>query len=140
MAEDKTKMDVWRKPTGTLGWSIAATIMGCLPLGILAIIKATESRRLWKEGKYDEADAKAPKADIFSLAAFVFPFVLFTLYSIIFGNEIVISILVAFLLAISGAVGMYLGKQRTCGYAGGFFFGSTLSILGWIIIGALPCK
>lgn len=140
MAEENANLDVWRKPKGVLGWSIAATVLGCLPLGIVAIIKATESKRLWKEGKYDEADTKAETADYFSLAAFVFPFVVFTIYSLITGTETSISLLVALLLALSGVVSMYLGKQRTCGYAGGFFFGGTFSILGWIIIGALPCK
>lgn len=140
MAKENGTLDVWRKPKGVLGWSIAATIFGCLPLGIVAIIMATESKRLWRDGKYDEADAKAQKADVFSLVAFVFPFVLFTIYSLITGNDKVLSLLVVLLLVIFGAVGMYLGKQRTCGYAGGFFFGGTLAILGWIIIGALPCK
>lgn len=70
---------------------------------------------------------------IFSLIVFVFPFVLYTLYYFFFCIRIKAWLVVLLTyIVISHVIGMYLRKYRTCGYAGGFFFGNLLGILGFI--------
>ncbi len=44
-----------QKPDNNLVWAILSTVMCCLPLGIVAIIKASSVDELWNAGKYDEA-------------------------------------------------------------------------------------
>jgi len=44
-----------QKPDNNLVWAILVTVLCCLPLGVVAIIKASTVDSLWSEGKYDEA-------------------------------------------------------------------------------------
>ena len=54
-------------PENNLIWAILCTVMCCMPLGVLAIIKATSVESLWREGRYDEAEKAANDAKKFSL-------------------------------------------------------------------------
>lgn len=54
-------------PETNLVWAILCTVMCCLPLGIVAIIKATSVESLWREGRYEEAEKAADDAKKFSL-------------------------------------------------------------------------
>ena len=44
-----------QKPENYLVWSILATLMCCLPLGIAAIIYSTKVDSAWNAGRYEEA-------------------------------------------------------------------------------------
>ena len=53
-----------QKPDNNLVWAILATVLCCLPFGIVAIIKSTQVDSFWAAGRYDEAvqaAAAAPK-------------------------------------------------------------------------------
>ena len=54
-------------PETNLVWAILCTVMCCLPLGIVAIIKATSVESLWREGRYEEAQKASDDAKKFSL-------------------------------------------------------------------------
>lgn len=57
-----------------LVWSVLATILCCLPLGIVAIIKSMQIDSAWNQGRYDDARAaykSAKKFVIFSVAVTV---------------------------------------------------------------------
>lgn len=56
-----------QKPDNNLVWAILSTVMCCLPLGIVAIIKASSVDELWNSGKYDEAYQAAADARKWSL-------------------------------------------------------------------------
>ncbi len=44
-----------QKPDNNLVWAILATVLCCLPFGIVAIIKSTQVDSFWAAGRYDEA-------------------------------------------------------------------------------------
>lgn len=56
-----------RKPDNLLVWSILATVLCCLPLGIVAIINSNKVDSLWSEGRYEEARKAADNAKMFCL-------------------------------------------------------------------------
>ncbi len=58
------------KPDNFLVWSILATILCCLPFGIIAIVYSSKVNSLWYEGKYDEARKAASNARGWFWAAF----------------------------------------------------------------------
>ncbi len=43
------------KPDNYLVWAILSTVLCCLPLGIVAIIKATQVDTFWAQGDYEGA-------------------------------------------------------------------------------------
>lgn len=54
-------------PDTNLVWAILCTCLCCVPLGIVAIIKATSVERLWNEGRFEEARQAADAAKRFSI-------------------------------------------------------------------------
>lgn len=77
-----------RKPDNYLAWSILTTILCCLPLGIVAIIKSSKVDSLWAEGRHDEAiqtakDAK--KWTIIGAASGAIFIVLYFLFCVVIG-------------------------------------------------------
>ena len=54
-------------PDNNLVWAILCTTLCCLPLGVVAIVKACSVDRLWLQGRYDEAKAAAKSAKRFSI-------------------------------------------------------------------------
>ena len=58
-------------PDTYLVWAVLATICCCLPLGIVAIIKANQVSGLFYRGLYDEAYLAAEDAKKWSIAAFL---------------------------------------------------------------------
>lgn len=54
-----------QKPDNLLVWSILATVLCCLPLGIVAIINSNKVDSLWNEGHYDEAKKAAANAKMY---------------------------------------------------------------------------
>ena len=58
-----------QKPDNFLVWAILSTVMCCLPLGIVAILKASKVDTLWLAGQHDEAIATAAEAKKWTLIA-----------------------------------------------------------------------
>ncbi len=72
------------KPATMLPWAILATVLCCLPVGIVAIIKASNVDSAWRRGDYEAAYAAAKDAKTWTIVAAVlgvvyFLFVLFSL-------------------------------------------------------------
>lgn len=53
------------KPSNSMGLAIFCTLCCCLPLGIVAIIKASSVDSLWAQGRYQESRAAADSASKF---------------------------------------------------------------------------
>lgn len=51
-----------QKPDNNLVWAILATVLCCLPFGIVAIVKSTQVDTFWAAGRYDEAVQAAADA------------------------------------------------------------------------------
>lgn len=49
-------------PENNLVWAILCTVLCCLPLGIVSIIKSTQVNTFWAQGLYDEARKSAADA------------------------------------------------------------------------------
>lgn len=54
-------------PDTNLVWAILCTVLCCLPLGIVAILKSTSVEKLWNQGRYDEAKKAADDAKKYSI-------------------------------------------------------------------------
>ena len=55
------------KPNSNMVLAICTTVLCCLPLGVYAIMQATQVDSLWLAGRYNEAIAKAGEAKKYSL-------------------------------------------------------------------------
>lgn len=51
-----------RPPENYLIWGILTTVLCCLPLGIVSIIKASKVNELWATGRHEEAYQAANEA------------------------------------------------------------------------------
>jgi hypothetical protein len=54
-------------PENHLVWAILTTVMCCMPLGIIAIIKSNKVAQLWYQGRHAEAQKAADDAKKFSI-------------------------------------------------------------------------
>ncbi|MCH2490013.1 MAG: CD225/dispanin family protein [Flavobacteriales bacterium] len=54
-------------PDNHLVWAILSTVLCCLPLGIVAIIKSSKVDQLWYQGHYDAARKAAADAKKWSI-------------------------------------------------------------------------
>ena len=70
-------------PDTNLVWAILCTVLCCLPLGIVAIVKSTSVEKLWNQGRYDEARKAANDAKKFSIWGAVLSLIFIVLYFII---------------------------------------------------------
>lgn len=64
-------------PSSNLVWAILTTILCCVPLGIVAIVKASKVNSLWYSGQYDAARQAAKDAGKWSFIAALFGAVAF---------------------------------------------------------------
>ncbi|MBJ7337837.1 CD225/dispanin family protein [Mycolicibacterium sp.] len=55
------------QPDSNLVWGILVTVLCCLPLGIVSIVKATQVSGLWGQGRYAEAQKAADDAKKFAI-------------------------------------------------------------------------
>lgn len=130
-----------KQQSSVLGWAIAATTLGFWPIGIIAIVKAIKSQKLWQDKKYEQSDTNAKTADILSVISVVSAYVIFVSFSFISGMAVNASIIIIALLilVLSGLIGMLEGMHRSCGYAGGFILGM-FPIIGWIMVSTFSWK
>jgi hypothetical protein len=56
-----------RPPDNNLVWAILCTVLCCLPLGIVAIIKSTKVNDLWHQGDKEGAQQAADDAKKYSI-------------------------------------------------------------------------
>ena len=80
-------------PDSNLVWAILCTVLCCLPLGIVAIVKSTSVEKLWNQGRYDEAQKAADAAKKFSIWG-----------AIIAGIGIVLYILIMVIAIVAGGM------------------------------------
>lgn len=66
-------------PNSHLVWAILCTVFCCLPLGIVAIVKAASVDALWVQGRKEEAKKAAKSARNFSLWGTVLSIVFYLL-------------------------------------------------------------
>ena len=70
-------------PESNLIWAILCSVMCCVPLGIVAVFKASSVDKLWHQGKYDEAQKAANDAKKFSIIGAACSAVFVVLYIIL---------------------------------------------------------
>ncbi|MFT4088372.1 MAG: CD225/dispanin family protein [Gordonia sp. (in: high G+C Gram-positive bacteria)] len=68
------------EPDNNLVWAILCTVLCCLPLGIVAIIKSTQVSKLWATGDYAGAQQAADDAKKFAMWGAIVGVVLVVLY------------------------------------------------------------
>ncbi len=80
------------KPDNNLVWAILSTVLCCLPLGIVAIIKSTKVNELWAQGDYEGAKKAAADAKKFAIwgaaigGIFVILYIIFVVVLGVAGN------------------------------------------------------
>lgn len=74
-------------PDNNLIWGILTTVLCCLPLGIVSIVKANQVQGLWFQGQYAEAQAAADEAKKWAIIS--------AISSVVF---VVLAFIVAFLV------------------------------------------
>lgn len=60
--ETSTQQEKPQKPENYLPWTIVATLLCCIPIGIVAIMYANRVDSTWNNGKYAEAEDFSKKA------------------------------------------------------------------------------
>lgn len=56
-----------QKPDNYLVWAILSTLLCCLPLGAVAIVKSTKVDNLWLSGNHAEAIEASKQAKLWSI-------------------------------------------------------------------------
>jgi len=70
-------------PDNHMVWAILSTVLCCLPLGIVAIIKASKVEQLWYQGFHAEAQKAADDAKKWSIYSAISIGVFVVLYIIV---------------------------------------------------------
>ncbi|QFU92791.1 CD225/dispanin family protein [Amycolatopsis sp. YIM 10] len=71
-------------PENHLVWAILTTIMCCLPLGVVAIVKSNQVNTLWLSGHFEAAHKAADEAKKWAMWSALSVVILFVLYILIF--------------------------------------------------------
>ncbi len=80
--------DVQSPPDNNLVWAILSTILCCWPIGIFAIIKATNVNKLWAQGDYagaQQAADDAKKYSIWSAVGLLVAVILYVIFVVVLG-------------------------------------------------------
>ena len=80
------------KPDNHLVWAILTTLLCCLPLGIVSIIKATEVDSLWAQGRYDEANRASAEAKKWALIGAGLAAAAIVLYLLFIGGMVLLGV------------------------------------------------
>ena len=75
-------------PENNLVWAILCTVLCCLPLGIVAIVKSTSVEKLWLQGRYAEAEKAAADAKKWS----IWGAVIFAIFMVLYVIGIVLAV------------------------------------------------
>jgi hypothetical protein len=51
-----------RPPENNLVWGIVATVVFCMPMGIVSLVKSSRVNTLWAQGRFDDAHRAARSA------------------------------------------------------------------------------
>lgn len=70
-------------PDSNLVWAILCTVICCLPLGVVAIVKAASVDKLWMQGRKEEARMAAKAAKNYSIWGAVISLIVLVLYVIV---------------------------------------------------------
>ena len=70
-------------PDSNLVWAILVTVLCCLPLGIVSIVKATQVSGLWGQGRYADAQKASADAKKFAIWGAVAGVVVGIVYAIV---------------------------------------------------------
>jgi len=70
-------------PPNYLVWAILSTVLCCLPLGIVSIVKSAQVNGLWAQGRADEARAASVSAKKFAIIAAIVGAVILVAYVIV---------------------------------------------------------
>ena len=70
-------------PDSNLVWAILCTVLCCLPLGVVAIVKAASVDKLWMQGRKEEAKMAAKAAKSYSIWGAVISLIILVLYFIV---------------------------------------------------------
>ena len=73
------------KPNNNMALAIITTVLFCLPLGIVGIIKANKVNNLYNEGLYEAAQEAAKEAKKYSIIGIVISVAIILIYVIIAG-------------------------------------------------------
>lgn len=79
-------------PDNNLVWAILCTVLCCLPLGIVAIVKSTQVNNLWAQGQYEQAQKAADDAKKFAM------------WGAIVGVAVTVIIIIFYVIIIAAAV------------------------------------
>jgi len=71
-------------PDNYLVWAILSTVLCCLPLGIVSIVKSTQVNTLWAQGQPDQARAAAESAKKFAIWSAITAVVLWVIFVIVY--------------------------------------------------------
>ena len=72
-------------PENNLVWAILCTVLCCMPLGVVAIVKAAKVKELWAQGNHEAANKAAADAKKYALwGAIIGPIALILFYVIFF--------------------------------------------------------
>ncbi|QAA82562.1 CD225/dispanin family protein [Aequorivita sp. H23M31] len=86
--ETTNNQPIGTPPDNNLVWAILCTVLCCLPLGIVSIIKSTKVKELWALGDYAGAQKAADDAKkwaIWGAAVAVIIWVLYVLFFLVIG-------------------------------------------------------
>ena len=67
-------------PETNLIWAILCTVLCCLPLGFVAILKATSVEKLWNQGRQDEAIKASNDAKNYAMWGAIISLVFYVIY------------------------------------------------------------
>jgi hypothetical protein len=71
-------------PENNLVWAILATVLCCMPLGIVAIVKSNQVNTLWFQGLHVEARKAAEDAKKWAMWAAIATGILLVIYIVVF--------------------------------------------------------
>lgn len=72
-------------PENNLVWAILCTVLCCMPLGIISILKSSKVKDLWYQGDYEGAHKAADDAKKYAIwGAVIGPVVIILIYIIAF--------------------------------------------------------
>ncbi|MEV6825514.1 CD225/dispanin family protein [Amycolatopsis sp. NPDC051102] len=71
-------------PDNNMVWAILSTVLCCLPLGVVAIVKASQVQSLWFQGFHAEAQKAAADARKWAMWSAISVGILLLLYIVVF--------------------------------------------------------